>query len=537
MKISIGAHHFENAKSQAYSIREKLLATSAFNSLESIYTKSSFLNTWAYCLGYRDWGEFQAITKKANRDCKLSLVITPENIENLARQLMEKSYFHTSELPTFEAILYQSAFDDEKKLFSKEDIDYFNHWSVDIGTESHPVILELGPDPYDNHLVEMLFDRFSSLPVKEAEKELLAYAKKSRCNRGLKKKVDIKMYNLDVYPKSGRRAQEIINSCISNEWIEQYTSFDANEKTERFRLTSRAINWLYMSGTMDYCKDWLDWNKDVDRIFSSSLLERNLEGKHSRLTGFINEETPSDYVQGFLYDKEPNSRLNCIHQERAKNWRQLIDTSINQYLPESDNIFHVYPKLFLTYGELNCVAVDDLSLNVELEFMKQSCSDKIESTGEVHILPGWKLLKPFPNKRYISAQLRGQHLGEFVRIPRGAEIALCTLTWHDQKRGITLKHRIVNKLEYIKGNHFFSPDHSAVYRNNSNAASNFPSSFFDLNAVRCAATNMEELKQVSRFVNQIEQFDRQKGEISIRETINIPSGALATYHSFIEPKM
>jgi hypothetical protein len=524
MKVVIGADHFDQAKQQAHELREQLINQSVFNSLESIHTKSAFLNTWADTLGYDDWGDFQAQTKHAHKDNTGNIIISPDTIEYLAKKLCEKSYFQSGDVGLFEDALFLSAVDHEKALFHEDDVKFY---SKSLGDPDFPITLELGPPNYQSHLVEYLFNTHSMvIGVTSIEKEFLQYAKDKRKERGLTKKSDISFSELDIYPNSGKKANNIITEALKEEWIESFISYDWREVKEFYRLSTRAINWLYGSWSEDYGDEWLQWNKRIDQLLSKSSDEKRIEPKFLRLKGYIKEKKPEDYIQDIIHIPDTDPVRTWANDSRRKSVVDDIEIDIEDYqFPEP--IFHVVPRLLLDYDEVQHVKTNKLSASVLIEFINKD-GDIIQLiTIEENEL---NITKPHPNKRHVAAETSDDHIGKYLRVPDGSVKIKCCYTWKDLAAGISIEHKLIHPLTQMKGNSLFSAHHSHNFDNVLHQGRDKPISFFSLNAINGSASNIEELQSTNRFIDQLYRFERKNGVVMIEEHFPLTASALHYYY-------
>lgn len=522
MKVVIGAGHFDHAKQQAHDLREQLINQSVFSSLESIHTKSSFLNTWAETLGYDDWGDFQAQSKHAHKDNTGNIIISPDTIEYLAKKLCEKSYFQSGDVGLFEDALFLSTVNHEKVLFHEDDVKFY---SKSLGDPDFPITLELGPPNYQSHLVDYLFNTHSmTIDITQIEKEFLQYAKNKRKEKQLTKKADITFVELDIYPNSGKKACDIVAEALKEEWIESFVSYDYHEVKTLYRLSPRAINWLYGSWSSDYGKDWLKWNKAIDKLLLKSSDEKRIEPKFLRLKAYIKDKKPEEYIQDIIHIPDTDPSRTWANDSRRKEVVEQIKLDIEDYqFPEP--IFHVTPRLLLDYDEVKFVKNDKLSVSVFIEFIGKDGVVQSEIIKE----NDFDITRPHPNKRHISAQTSSGHLGKYLRVPNGSVKVKCCYTWKDLKTGIAIEHKLTHPLTQMKGNSIFSAYHNHNFDNVLNQGKDRVFSFFSLNAINGSASNIDELQTKNRFTDQLYKFERKNGVIMIEEHFPLTASALHYY--------
>lgn len=522
MKVVIGADYLEQAKQQAHNLREQLINQSVFNSLESIHTKSSFLNTWADTLGYDDWGDFQAQTKHAHKNNTGNIIISPDTIEYLAKKLCEKSYFQIGDVGLFEDALFLSTVKHETVLFHEDDVKFY---SKSLGDPDFPIILELGPANYQSHLVNYLFNTHSMIvDITRIEKEFLQYAKDQRKEQQLTKKSDVTLSELDIYPNSGKRASDIIAETLNDEWIESFVNYDYHEVKTFYRLSSKAIAWLYGTWSEDYGEEWLKWNKRIDQLLSKSSDEKRIEPKFLRLKAYIKDKKPETYIQDIIHIPDTDPARTWANDNRRKEVVEKIKLDIEDYqFPEP--IFHVTPRLLLDYDEVKSVKNDKLSVSVFVEFIDKDGLSQSEIIEE----NDFDITRPHPNKRHISAQATSGNLGKYLRVPNGTVKVKCCYKWKDLKTGIVIEHELTHPLTQMKGNSIFSAYHSHNFDNVLHQGRDSPLSFFSLNAINGSASNLDELQTKNRFVDQLYKFERKNGVIMIKEHFPLTASALHYY--------
>lgn len=523
MKVVIGADHFDQAKQQAHELREQLINQSVFNSLESIHTKSSFLNTWADTLGYDDWGDFQAQTKHAHKDNTGNIIISPDTIEYLAKKLCEKSYFQSGDVGLFEDALFLSTVKHEKALFHEDDVKFY---SKSLGDPDFPIMLELGPDNYQSHLVDYLFNEYRMVvQSKKIESEFLQYTKGKRKELGLKSKADINSSSLDVYPKSGEKARDIIDKATKDKWIESFKDYNYREVRTCYRLSTRSINWIYSRYTEDYGDDWLKWNKAVDNLLDRSSDEKRMEPKFFRLKSYIQNESPLEYAQDIIHIPNTDPTRTWDNDSRRMKLVERIKLDIRDYQFQ-EPVFHVKPRLLLNYSEVESIKDNQLSISVSIEFIDKggiSQSEKIEDNY-------FNIVRPYQNKRHIAAQDHDVHLGKYLRVPDGTVKIKCCYTWKDLDSGAIIEHKLIHPLSYVKGNSLFSAHHSDNFDDTLNQGRCLPISFFNLNAISGSATSIEELETKERFKGQIYHFEKSNGVVMIEEHFPLTASALHYYY-------
>ncbi|MBE8232244.1 MAG: hypothetical protein HAW67_00815 [Endozoicomonadaceae bacterium] len=237
MKISIGAAHLPAAKQQAYALRDAIL--SEYYSLSQLYTKSAFLKIWAKCLHANDWGHFNANSQHANKLSKKNVVVCPEVIHLLARSLCRYSFVSETEWYEFARLIYSVAYEHELALFDDEEHEYYN---MEFGTPENPILLEVGPEGHNQHVVDLLYQKSSFNEMRESEfiKGLLAYAKKKR--QLLSGKATIRNYHLDIYPNSGVSVASVLERAIDAGWVKKVRVYSYKEPEYKIVLTLRAVS-------------------------------------------------------------------------------------------------------------------------------------------------------------------------------------------------------------------------------------------------------------------------------------------------------
>ena len=524
MKVIIGARHFERAKQQAHKIRDKLLDDSTFGSLESIFTKSSFLNVWADILGYQDWGSFRAMSMFAHQDNQADTIITPDRIEYLSDRLSQKCFFQPDQTYLFTQILLDVAYEHEIALF---DDDVIRHYSLVIGSQEAPIMLELGPSPYLSHLLEYFFQNYSMCADKRhIENEFLAFVKSLRKKALLSKKNDIKNASLDIYPKSGCIARELIADALEQGWIESYTNYAYREKLTYYRLSQRAIKWIVERETDNYSEAWLTWNVEVDKLLSALPYERRGESKFARLKGYRDKKTPGEYIENVIFIPVDDPEKSWANHSRRVQVKHKIQFDISHYQDNQEPIFHITPRMLLSYEELSSLDINDLQVTIYVEFRE---NDKL--IDEVLIEPGeLSIVQPYPNKRHVRADNSIGEMGRYVMLPAGTDTVVCRYTWEDLGKGKTVTHIVTHPLVMMKGNSLFSAYHPVNFDRTLHERYSYPLSFFCLSAVCSSASTVKEIEEIPRFANQVYKYHRKEQTVSIDEELPIVAGGLHFYH-------
>lgn len=522
MKITIGSEHLQSAKQQAHNIRTNLIQTPFLNELETIHSKSSFMNTWADCLGHKDWGEFQAITRHANQMSSNSIIISPETIDILAERLCEKSYSHAGNLHSFLNAIYRAASKEEKALFSTDDD---KELSIQIGSESAPIELELGPDKYSSQLIDMLFSHyFSHFEKTDLIKSLLDTCKDKRkqLKNGTKEK--FKAAGLDIYPKSGKRPEDVIEKACTDNWIVASIDYQQREPRTIYKLSDRSINWLFLTLTDDESSEWLAWNKEVDKLLKESKNPRRLELQFGRIRAFSDRLAPEQYTQNNEVAIDIHSPCPYSNGEYLNKLMEEVKFDIPDFRTDME-IFHFVPELLMSYSEYAKYESETYVLNADLIFLNEDNSQ----TSSVSYGPEFfDLLRPHRNRRYIVG-VKNKKQGVYVHVPANSHKIEVSLNWKDTSTRTVLNHKITYTLVRTMGNIIFSSDHIDVsIRGNSNAVYS-PTSIFNIaTSIGCAKTK-EEVITLPRFENQIRHFHSDNNQVNIIEEIVLSSCAVENY--------
>lgn len=143
----------------------------------------------------------------------------------IAKTLRELSYLGEQETWVFESTLFACALEHEKATFHPGDVTYY---SQQVGTTDDPIHLELGPDRYQQQLIDYLFfDVYTmQLQANHIEADFLAHIKNKRDLISDRNTSSIKEAALDIYPKSGRPVKDIITSCLDNNWFIQHAYYE-----------------------------------------------------------------------------------------------------------------------------------------------------------------------------------------------------------------------------------------------------------------------------------------------------------------------
>lgn len=524
MRIIVGANHLDAAKQQAHKLRDNLFSRTIYSSLDTLHTKASFLNIWATCLGYNDWGDFQATTKFGHKNSSSNTIITPDTIDYLASKLCQKSYCHDSQLQYFKDALILSTQEEELQLFHPEDIEWYKKKQ---GNEAYPLVLELGPQKHTKHLINLLLNDYNGFfETRILHKELLKYAKTKRDEQKGLSKQEIKHAYLDIYPKSGENAENVIEEALKKDWIEEYTNYNRAEQKQMYRLSQRSIDWLFLSLTEDYSPEWLKWNKIVDQIYSDSKDEKALEGYFTRIKAFSKGQSPQEFTDFYIQRINRDSKWDRENGGRLAEVISAITEDIPHY-QSGESVFHVKPRLLLDYTELGASSTEDMSVKASLAFFSSDMEQIGDSLNKDVCC--FSLSTPYPNKRHVVAIGPSGHEGVFIDIPDKTAHIRCVYVWSDHKRELKLSHILDIPLSNREGNSLFSCHHGDMVSTPTYLGASWPLSFFSLDAVSGSASNIDELKQTKRFQNQVTFYERTDSTVTIKESMQLTACSVARY--------
>lgn len=264
--IAIAPSYLANAKQQAYSVRDKI-STFTFN--EIYYSKSEFLDVWASCLGYSNWGEFDAITLHANVLCTNTIIITPVTAASIADGIVSNSLNPQADYDSVLFIILESMSADERVRFPDEFFEKAADRNKTI-TDT-PIELSLGYSGYSRVLANLLLNDGHVITIGRVPfaKRLLDHAKELRQSSKLSKK-EASQRNVDIYPNSGTPPEYVLDSAIDDGLVEILTDYDGSSPREYIKLTERALQYYALEYTDDYSKEWIQWKRKFDREWAIS---------------------------------------------------------------------------------------------------------------------------------------------------------------------------------------------------------------------------------------------------------------------------
>lgn len=246
MLIAIAPKALAGAKDQAYRLRDNLSSILMYE----VPPKSAFLNLWASCLGYKDWGSFNARTLNAHSNCANQTIITPDTIRPLATALHRALGIGDLEEEWLSVILFGVATREERDHLAGAG------WAPDPLEISNVVELVLGPKcRYQIDLLTWLWPGKRLHRLSSIEEQYCRQMKNKRS--GLSKK-EVTERRLDVYPKSGVRVADIVNGLQEEGYLER-----AGGDEQAFKITERGHWWISSHLTDDWGLDWQNWFRSV----------------------------------------------------------------------------------------------------------------------------------------------------------------------------------------------------------------------------------------------------------------------------------
>lgn len=520
MPIAICSDHLDAAKAQAYNIRDKLLSFTELEGAHSLYTKARFLNFWAKALGYDDWGAFQAKTRHGHKENTNTTIISSETLVELAKHLRESSYIGENEAWLFESILLSCAYLHERQTFHDEEL---NHYEIVIGSKQHPIMLEMGPDKHNRHIVSCFFFEIynAQLTEGEIEERLLAYFKRKRDALDDKTQSNIKQLYYDVYPKSGKRIDVAIKEAVDSGWISQRITYQYASPKKIYSLTQRAINYLYMALTDDYCQAWVKWNSKIDEIMRILPNESLIEPKHSRVKAYRDNMSPDDYASRYLAPAQNDDNTPCLANIR----KDIPHYSGSMYVfhllpylilpPGHHKLYHLKPKLLRKHS----------TVEVAVTYYKD---EKQVGTEEFHTFSG--LSQPFINPCHVLAKGQHEHPGKYIDVSHCDKIVTETI-WV-----LRLKNRLGGEdkvtLYHDTEHHLTRHNNNKLYASHSNANScQAPYSFTKSSQIIGCAKTEAQIETIERCNNQLYYFEAypESSMVRIKESVTLNPAPLYGY--------
>lgn len=525
-KVSISPCALAKAKQQAYSVRDKI--KSEFFG-EIYYSKNEFLDLWASCLGYKNWGEFNAITLNANSLCKNTILITQESAESLASGLSRNSFNPQADQLSLLHIIHQAMSPEERASYPSrllQEVSETYEWH-----QNEPFKLSLGYSGYTNTLGELLLNdgMVLELELSRLNTFLLDHAKNTRKALNLNKKEAAERY-LDIFPKSGMTVDRILKGAIEAGLIEVVIDYSGANPKECVKLTDEAIQYYALLFTDDYSKEWGQWRREFEKEWLNSDRQKYSYVNLKLMWEFQKGFSPLDSVNNYSIPAEDyseisedttskigsdvRSRLNSIRLT----WKDTVKAQTNANI-DDEHFFYFTPKIHLPGIPSSLKNIRLLSFTATTD------------TGEALAIPEFELRKPFPNKDWIVAGGKEHtNVGVYCKIPKGAQTISKNLQWEVEitKVVYVVNHTILINLIYIPGNRFFSISEANNFTLNDPLCLRKPShfqvhSFLGAKAITGCATNNEQYMSIPRIAHK-GFYSNLKGNVfTIRDEISVGS--------------
>lgn len=455
--ITIAPSYLANAKQQAYSVRDKI-STSPFN--EIYYSKSEFLDIWASCLGYSNWGAFDAITRNANTYCPNTIVITPATAASIADGIVSNSLNPQADYDSVLFIILESMSADERARFPDDSFEEAANRNKTISET--PIELSLGYSGYSRVLANLLLNDGHVITIgrEPFAKRLLDHAKELRQSSKLSKK-EASLRSLDIYPHSGTPPEHVLDSAIDDGLVEILTDYDGSSPREYIKLTERALQYYSLEYTDDYSKEWIQWKRKFDKEWISSDRQKIPYANLKLMWQYHNDFSPLESVEHHSipadsYKENPELTKSFETTERRgfnlkiteSKWPSVVMTQTKTDIAESC-FFYFMPRLYLR------------GLPNKLKDINLISFEAVSETGEALVIPDLEARKPFPNTNWIVACAK-EHtkVGFYCTIPNGTKTIITKVKWKVALKDKTylIDHTITMHLVYIPGNRFFSSE-------------------------------------------------------------------------------
>lgn len=203
------------------------------------------------------------------------------------------------------------------------------------------------------------------LMKKDITKRILEHYKKLRAENNVKGAA-AKNLNLHVYEKTGITVSSILEYIQEHNWIEMLDD-------DHFQLTGEGINHLNNIYTNNFSSEFETYKQQVKQL-ADQYEEPNFGERHV-MRMFWYKRT-LDYIKNSYFTRHRYADGNHPAYQKV----------MGLQIPEGSMALHIRPTLFLD--------LEDLNESVQLEI------EGIE-------VPAFELKKPFPNKRYVIARLKG----------------------------------------------------------------------------------------------------------------------------------
>ncbi|GIC77641.1 hypothetical protein [Moritella sp. F3] len=494
-RITVSTAHFEQAKKQAYVVREQLSEhlSLGFDELK----KTEFLSLWVSAIGYRDWGEFQSITNHANVQCTNTLIITPISMPVLVDFFSR--FARLSSESVIEYALLKACTAEELKLFDVSPADF---------TESDTITLALMPNGHIKRLTDKLWWRHNgySLNVDRLKTDVLAETKRERKVDELTKLQAMESY-ADFYPNSGTKFETILNQAIDSNYLRRYRCLTNDEDV--VELTDYARSCYFIEKTRDGSPEYIKWMSAIFKVIDT-LKVRNLP-----LSNFADS-----FHEGVSSDDFIKDIVNHPHHavERTNDTRLRIEQDTGTSLESNSTFLCLNPRFFMP------ASWQPFKLkNAQLELRLEQDGANIELPKDI------VLGKPYPNQRYIVAG-PAKSRGFFITLSSRAPLTL-HLKWHfDIDGGFDVNHTIRIELKDFCANNIFSMQ-SSMFKFHESCS---PSSFM---TARTIVPKMPEdtsmlYKDHYRFRFNHLEVNHQKRHMAISESVTLNALNVHDFHNW-----
>ncbi|MBO1897756.1 hypothetical protein HNW13_018620 [Shewanella sp. BF02_Schw] len=386
--------HLPTLKQQAFNLLDVLRLVDITT---SIPTKARWLSIFARALGYKDWGTLlhtaNAYTHNSN-----TKIFVPENLSSIADSIytsLGDANVQINDL--IDAII--SIGTNEEKI------------SNDVSPEFTLIppttyILEFGPKyAYEQPLLEYMWAYARKQTVDDLVKQYAFHMKQKRA--GLSKS-DMKAQYLDVYPSSGVKVKDLLDSLVQGGYVDI--------KDEKVSISERGRNFIRGYLTDEFGEEWSDWWVKFTKLYSEIPFKVISNKWDHYIKLYSLGLNPKEAVEN-QYWSSFEKRIAEAFSNQAK--KQFNTAEFPQH--QTQRYFLFTPLLFLNNHNVG------LKLNdIELTFIGPDWANPTESINVARFVP---------NKHYVSGYCGDKALsrGWLQLIPEDIAEFKVTYIWTSKK--------------------------------------------------------------------------------------------------------
>ncbi|MBE8232243.1 MAG: hypothetical protein HAW67_00810 [Endozoicomonadaceae bacterium] len=213
---------------------------------------------------------------------------------------------------------------------------------------------------------------------------------------------------------------------------------------------------------------------------------------------------------------------------RLETLKEKICKDIPNFELYKTKVFHLFPILSLSAKDFS---LDEMIVSAIVTFTDHDGKhiQEVKVDGDEFSFYKSK------HRRYWYSRDNQKRLGKFIEVPPNAAEVNCRYAWIAEQHGKLLIHNILFSLNSNNINTLFSPHHVDLRVESISNHFSIPRSFFSLNnyGIIGCASNVDEIKTLPRFTNQIISYHQNCDDTEIEEKCALTSVSLASYINLI----